>query len=380
MDGARHVSLQDRLAPDNRPSGFDYLRLTLALLIVVDHSIIVCLGSKAQYALFSGIARPLMAGLVPMFFALSGFLVASSLERSRSIVTFVSLRLLRIFPALAIDTLLCALCLGPLLTEQSLTSYFLSVNFHQYFLNMLGDVHFYLPGVFTKNPSTAVNAQLWTIPFELKCYLVLTIMAVVGLHRRRAWFIMAAVVVTAATAVYTTFHSFRALDVWPLLVPTFLFGVGLYLYRDRIEWSVRIVVVAVPVTIALLFQTSSLMICAALPLAYVTIWLGLLRPARVRLIRSGDYSYPIFLYSFPIQQTLFILMPFARIWWVNLVLATPLAFVCAAMSWHLVEKPAQEGRRYIFAFENLFAAPNAQHSCTPLQRLWIGFIRRRRRV
>jgi peptidoglycan/LPS O-acetylase OafA/YrhL len=184
-----------------------------------------------------------------------------------------------------------------------------------------------------------------------------------------------------ATAVYTTFHSFRALDVWPLLVPTFLFGVGLYLYRDRIEWSVRMVVVAVPATIALLFQTSSLMICAALPLAYVTIWLGLLRPARVRLIRSGDYSYPIFLYSFPIQQTLFTLMPFARIWWVNLVLATPLAFVCAALSWHLVEKPAQEGRRYIFAFENMFAARNARHSCTPLQRWsWIGSIGRRRRV
>jgi peptidoglycan/LPS O-acetylase OafA/YrhL len=368
MDGARYVSLQDRLAPDNRPSGFDYLRLVLALLIVVDHSIIVCLGAKAQYALFRGIARPLMTSLVPMFFALSGFLVASSLERSRSIVTFVALRLLRIFPALAIDTLFCALCLGPLLTGQSLNSYLLSIHFYKYFFNMFGDVHFYLPGVFTENPSTAVNAQLWTIPFELKCYLVLTIMAVVGLHRRRAWFIMAAVVVTIATAVYTSVYPFRVLDVWPLLVPTFLFGVGLYLYRERIEWSVRMVVVAVPVTIALLFQASSLMIYAALPLAYVTIWLGLFRPMRVGLIRSGDYSYPIFLYSFPVQQTLFTLVPLARIWWVNLVLATPVAFVFAALSWHLVEKPAQDGRRYIFAFESLFAAPNARHSRTPLRR------------
>ena len=361
MEGSRHVSLQDRLEPDNRPSGFDYLRLTLALLIVFEHSVNICLGSKAQDALFSGIARPLIASLVPMFFALSGFLVASSLERSRSIVTFVALRVLRIFPALAVDTLFCALCLGPLLTDESLRGYFLSNEFHKYFLNMIGDVHFTLPGVFTDNPSTAVNAQLWTIPYELKCYLVLTIMAAVGLHRRRAWFIMAAVMVTAATAVYTLLHPFRALDVWQLLVPTFLFGVGLYLYRERIEWSVRMVVVAAPITVALLFRTSSLMIFAALPLAYVTVWLGLLRPARVGLIRSGDYSYPIFLYSFPVQQTLFALVPFARVWWGNLVLAVPFAFVFAVLSWHLVEKPAQRSRRHIFSFENLLAASNARH-------------------
>lgn len=35
-----------------------------------------------------------MASLVPMFLALSRFLVVSSLERSRSIVTFVELRVL----------------------------------------------------------------------------------------------------------------------------------------------------------------------------------------------------------------------------------------------------------------------------------------------
>ena len=104
--------------------------------------------------------------------------------RSRSLITFVGLRVLRIVPALTVDTLFCAFVLGVLLTDLPLKEYLRSHEFFKYFLNILGNIHYNLPGVFAHNPNHAVNSQLWTIPYELKCYAVLTAMALIGLHRR----------------------------------------------------------------------------------------------------------------------------------------------------------------------------------------------------
>ena len=78
-------------------AGFDYLRIGLALAVLVWHSIVISGGSASlDKALWSGPIRFLPAAILPMFFALSGFLVAGSLERNSSLITFVGLRAIRI--------------------------------------------------------------------------------------------------------------------------------------------------------------------------------------------------------------------------------------------------------------------------------------------
>src|ERR1700761_3676596 len=116
--GARMLkTIQDRISETGgRSTGFDYMRLVLALAILGWHSIVTCYGSVAQDAVGASPARPLIALLLPAFFALSGFLVAGSLERSRTIPMFLGLRALRILPALAVESLISALIIGPLLT------------------------------------------------------------------------------------------------------------------------------------------------------------------------------------------------------------------------------------------------------------------------
>ena len=104
-----------------------------------------------------------------MFFALSGFLVASSLERCKTLFTFLGLRAIRILPALAVEIFISALIIGPLFTTEPAKAYFAAPEFHDYFLNILGDIHYHLPGVFAANPSDAVNGQLWTVPYEMIC-------------------------------------------------------------------------------------------------------------------------------------------------------------------------------------------------------------------
>jgi peptidoglycan/LPS O-acetylase OafA/YrhL len=53
-----------------------------------------------------------------------------------------------------------------------------------------------------------------------------------------------------------------------------------------------------------------------------------------------DYSYGVYIYAFPMQQLMVFLLPGDRVWWVNILLSLPPTLLLAALSWHLVEKPA----------------------------------------
>jgi peptidoglycan/LPS O-acetylase OafA/YrhL len=340
------MTLGDRLAATgNRPTGFDYMRIVLAVLILCWHSVITSYGQAAQNAFGAGPAHPFAAMLLPMFFGLSGFLVAGSLERSRTIAMFAALRVIRLFPALAVESLVSALVLGPLLTRLPLTEYVSDPVFHRYFLNLLGHPQYLLPGVFETNPFGRVNAQLWTIPWELNCYVAISGLALCGVVARRRLMIPAIVLLTlAALGVSLVRHPGQAAATagslpGPLLVVSFLCGVALYLYRDRLPWRRDWGLATLIAALGLLCVPYGQYL-AVLPAAYATVWLGLENPRKLAVLKGADYSYGVFLYSFAIQQTIVALAPWARHWWINIALALPAAIAVAALSWTLVEKPA----------------------------------------
>ena len=77
-------------------------------------------------------------------------------------------------------------------------------------------------------------------------------------------------------------------------------------------------------------------------LVYVVLVFAYHPGLRLRLAafdRAGDYSYGIYVYAFPIQQTIAMLVPGIGPW--ALFAATVAsASAAAAMSWHFVEAPA----------------------------------------
>jgi peptidoglycan/LPS O-acetylase OafA/YrhL len=330
-------TLADRLiASANRPAGFDYLRLLLASSVIATHSLALTLTDFHR-------SRPLAALILPMFFALSGFLVCGSLVRCRTLGTFLALRVLRLFPALVVETVLSALVIGPVFTSLPLNSYFEDPSFLGYFTSLVGVVKYKLPGVFTANPFPAyVNGQLWTLPYELYCYILLAVAVLLGLVRRDARFAAVVIVLVLFAFVRGLFKIAPTGAVGvsgPVLVLCFLVGVAAYLFRDKIVWSGRLA--AASLVAALLCLSSPLAeTLVALPATYLTIYLGLLDPRRVGLVAKGDYSYGLFLYGFPIQQaTLAALGEPGRHWSVNLAIAFPIAFAVAAFSWWCVERP-----------------------------------------
>jgi peptidoglycan/LPS O-acetylase OafA/YrhL len=342
---ARVTTLDDVMnAPGGRTTGFDYLRIGLAVAVLVSHSIDVGYGFAYATAVENGALRPVIAIILAMFFALSGFLVAGSLERCRSLVSFMGLRVIRLVPALAFETALAALVLGPLLTTLPVAAYFQDPLFARYFLNIAGDIQYLLPGMFAANPwANTVNAQLWTLPYELACYLSLFGLALFGIHRHRQMFaliVVAANVVLAAK--YMTTGQWNPVPTLPgdALVLSFLYGITCYLYRRELAHSAPLGIAAAALSIALLVHPATDYLAPAFA-AYLTVYLGLLRPTPTRLISSGDYSYGIFLYGFPVQQAVaHVLGTTGQHWAINTLIALPVTIGLAMLSWHYIEQPS----------------------------------------
>lgn len=330
-------------------TGFDYLRIGLSVAVLGWHSIGLSVRSpELDAALWSGPFRFLPAAIIPVFFALSGFLVTGSLGRTR-LHQFVTLRFVRLIPALAVEIALSALLVGLVFTTLPASEYLTSRAFYAYFLNIVGDIHFYLPGVFENNPFPGlVNGQLWTIPFELECYLALVLLAVSTVIRRRLAF-------TIIVAVLSLGFTVRALTGPPIsgvthapgrvLVVCFLAAVSLHLYRDRVPYSHRLGVVSAVAT-AVFLQVPNASYLAAFPVAYLTVWLGLMRPPAIPF---GDLSYGVYLFHWPIQQSIMRMVPGIHSWWLLALVSLPLTAVCAWLSWTWIEKPILVRKKPILA-------------------------------
>jgi peptidoglycan/LPS O-acetylase OafA/YrhL len=335
-------------AADGRPSGFDYLRIGLALMVVFVHVPQVVYGWSFAYPFWIPWLRPVSAIVVPMFFALSGFLVAGSLFRCKTLVTFFGLRILRIAPALSVEVLLSALLLGPIFTVLPSSAYFTDHLFFRYFYNLIGHVQFNLPGVFLSNPFPGqVNSQLWTIPPELKCYVLTGVLSLFGVFRNRLYLLGVAVLFNLATfAIYVGKDDPGRINAAPIsIVGAFLAGVTIYMYRDRIASSFALFIASL-VTAVALFYIPNGDYFTPFPVAYLTIYLGCFNP---KILRGEyiDYSYGIYLYGFPIQQAVTSLTGSYRCWWLDLLIVLPTTFLVAGLSWRYVETRALKQKSYL---------------------------------
>lgn len=344
-------TLDQLIAEKGNTSGFDYLRLALAIGVLCVHSFSTSYGRPGEAFLFVFPWRPFSAVILPMFFALSGFLVAGSYFRTKTIREFGLLRVLRIAPALAVEVVLCALVLGSIFTTLPLKQYFSSPIFWSYFGNLVGWIHYLLPGVFEDNPlNIAINFSLWTVPYELECYVALVVAAAISLLRSRRAF--AVMLIAAHFALFA--HAFLRSAPLPspdgplphrLLVLSFLSGVLMFLYRDKIMVAPWLTVVS---TLAMLVVISFPISAQFYPLlvAYATVGIGMSNPPKTFIVTSGDYSYGIYLYAFPIQQTYAHLAARPEWWW-NIIVALPATMLFAAFSWHCVEKHVLRLKRLI---------------------------------
>ncbi len=308
-----------------RENNFQLLRLFAAAAVIVSHSFAI-LGTVEPAALGATIGTL----AVWVFFALSGFLIYKSFER-QPWSGFIEARVLRIYPALIVVALLTVLVLGPTFTTLPLSAYFSAPETWQYVPRALSlkFVSFTLPGVFS---GQGVNGPLWTLWYEVVCYIGLAI----GLGLLKSFRLFLVAYAIALAVAWGTLYQDLSL--------AFVTGMAVYRYRASLPATWWLAVCA-------LLIAWLLPVLAPLAVGYATLWLAVLKGPWLAFNRVGDYSYGLYIYGWPMQMAVAESVPgIAAL--ALMACAIPLAMTAAVLSWHFIEKPALARKGQLVALFN----------------------------
>lgn len=329
----------------NAPNGFDALRFFAASIVLIGHSWSLT-GRKAEP--WPGGWDSLPGIGVAIFFVISGFLVASSRQRSSSVGRFLLKRALRILPGLLFVCLITVFALGPMVTTLPVDGYFDHPLTRGYFNNLtMFDVAFSLPGVFKDNIyPIAVNGSLWTLPIEAFMYVLLAFGRPVFLQR---WtMLLLSVILMLVWQMRATEWLASGAHLWttlPLYYTVrygifFALGTTAYLWRDKLSLT-PIGGGVLWLAAFLLSSTTWQQLSYMVALSYSTLLIAALPwPALTRFGRRGDFSYGMYLFAFPVQQMIVHFSGATLLHSIDIIVCFVITLCCAVISWHLVEHPA----------------------------------------
>jgi len=342
---------------DNYNNCFDFIRLVLALLVVLYHCFYLSPNvdrSSTSFAIFAavynktGLPEDLGGLAVSGFFILSGFLITRSWDRTRSAPSYVAKRLMRIGPAFLVASLIGALLVGPI-TSAGVDHYFKDQHWRAIVANVLTFRPTSVGGAFVGNPTELLNGTLWSIRYEVDCYILVAIVGVFWFQAGRILIALAAVFsvlfvmdqwgyqllphIDHGIAYFLTSSP----DEWPRWFSFFLAGSLFYVYRRHIPRS--LILFAVSVTLMLLsILVSQLNVFLPFFMSYAILFTASL--GKVRMSIGGhrlDPSYGAYVYGWIIQQLLvfYFALSVWQLWWCWL--ATTL--LVASFSWLVIEQP-----------------------------------------
>ncbi|AZP80862.1 acyltransferase family protein [Mycobacterium avium] len=324
---------------DTRINALNVWRLTLASGVILQHSWPLT-GRKVHPPYDQLFTQVWVDG----FFAISGFLIAASWVRNPRLREYVAARALRILPGLWVCLVVIAFVIAPiavaiqggsaakLLMSRAPIEYVLhNAVLHVFYAGIDGTPrHVPFPGVW--------DGVLWTLIFEIFCYVAIAVAGVAGLLKRR-W---------PAVVVFILLLVFSALVAYPVEVQTvfqmigrfalvFAAGTLLHQFQDKIPARWSLVALSAVIVLAAGLLVPNYRVLAAIPLAYAVVVSGaLIHHERLRL--RTDLSYGVYIYAWPMQQLLAIcglsFLPPVVFAVVAVVVTLPLA----ALSWFLVEK------------------------------------------
>jgi peptidoglycan/LPS O-acetylase OafA/YrhL len=330
-------------------NNLNLVRVVAAMMVLVSHAFVLASGRTAAEPWLAHLGTTPGGLAVGVFFAVSGFLVTGSLERSRSLHRFAAARALRIYPALWVSLLLTLGLVGLWFTELSPGQFFRDPQTWRWLgknaVMLTGESA--LPGAFAHVPFAAgVNGSLWTLCWELRLYLLLGLAWWCArlVARRHAAITFERVTIAAAvafTAANVALHlAGREID-YVELAATFLQGSALWTLRGRVSigWG-TFLALASAYAISALVSVQAFQFVNALGLAWLTLHLAFLPAGWLRCYnRVGDYSYGIYIFAFPIQQAWMASLPGLGPLGLAAI-AVPPTLALAALSWHLMEKRA----------------------------------------
>lgn len=333
----------------NKQPNFDVLRLLFAALVIFSHSFeLVRLPDPIQ-ARIGSVSPGQLA--VDGFFLISGYLITRSWIADPSVRRFLARRVLRIYPAFIVASVLSVFVAGPLgaIPHQ----YFADLEVGRFLRGLLVLRDPQTPRVFAGTSIELVNGAMWTISFEFRCYLIAMVLGILGLFRQR--YAVLALTVIMGIAICATapasgatdpqhilfgVKALRVSDFMAWFATLFMTGSSYALFRDRIRFAPVLWLIALSLFVVSIAHADTLRLGVLIFGSYVVFGIAN-APALYgsNWLRHTDISYGLYLYGWPVQKLLEWYYPSLGPWSVcglTLALAGSLAFV----SWHLIEKNA----------------------------------------
>ncbi len=319
-----------------RNNSFDLVRHVAALMVLVSH----------HYVLF-GYREPEFPGFkaygtvaVIVFFVISGYLITKSMQRSLSICDFYKKRILRLYPALIVCSLVICFVIpfvyshtgGVNISLTSMVRYFISI------MAMIpyGDQSS-ITGGFIYNYS--LNGSLWTLPIEVVYYLLISLCFAFK-DRRQVITVLFFLSIILSLFIFlrkenVIFYSISLKHAAPM-ISSFMVGA---VFSQSTSFQK-------PKSLAFLILVSSVLILASIGrqdfylTAYFSISLLILSLSLLvkdKIINGRfDYSYGIYIYAFPVQQL--VINELKLGFEFSLILSIVITILLAMFSWHFVEK------------------------------------------
>ena len=295
-------------------NNFDFLRILFASFVIITHSFHL-LASLSRDPFSKLISHTDISTLgVFGFFALSGYLIAQSQQTTKGLAGFLKKRFQRIMPGLIVVVVLVVFLMGPLLTTWNIGSYLTSVKVYVYFFKTIFflPTDNLLPGVFEQNPLPYINGSLWTLRYEVFCYL-----SICSLFIFRGQQLLFAVIMFSLLFVLRSLHIQGIISVnqgvdrhlGNLLNLSYSFYAGVLLktFEARVlRYKKMIFLVSFALLLAsylLPLQAGRSLFLAVFPFFVLSMGLLYLKILQVPA-KIGDISYGTYIYAFPIQQAL----------------------------------------------------------------------------
>ncbi|HWT56630.1 MAG TPA: acyltransferase, partial [Rhizobium sp.] len=244
--------------------------------------------------------------------------------------------------------------------------------FFKYFLNIVGWIHYELPGVFQDNPSQRVNGALWTVPWEIFCYIIMSFLMITAIVKTRykllavtAAYIVLGLIVQKMPYLFPgsikPIARFLFMSRGSQLITAFMMGIVAFQFKAVIPHSRWLFAAACLVCVVAILTLDSRAVESVInrpivitSLVYITVFIGLSEVPIPAFFRKGDYSYGVYLYHDPFLQiwissfpTVFLYPKYGAL--ALYLVGLPSALAVAVLSWHFIEKPIL-GLRKKFSF------------------------------
>ena len=321
----------------NRDNNFHLIRFVAASMVLFSHTFAIMTGNYDREPLRKYLGLNAAELAVDTFFIISGYLVTGSLFHRGKLSSFLWARILRIYPAVIINSLFCVFFIGILFTSFPIADYLTSSKTYSYLLNnsllLKFNIYGYLPG------TSIVNESLWTLHWEIKAYVLLTLLTFIYWRKKEIVLVTLASFLIILSLINYSFAIFsNPIFMQALRLGSFFFaGSIIYIYHDRIAFKLKYLYLSL-IAIFLSIILGIFVFSYIILLPYIVISLAYIPKGFIRNFNKvGDYSYGMYLFAFPIQQSIYHLFPGISIkgMFLSAFVVTLLFAIC---SWHLIEK------------------------------------------